>query len=115
QRCTFTFELGPYVTQQAKDSRHPDVEDVVVQRIDTDGAEDQNCREQYAIRHIQQLDPQTDQWQVQDDQHQIAYPHGHDQAPEQVGVTAHDLWARLNVVNGHGANHQRGDSVAWNP
>ena len=51
---------------------------------------------------------------VQDNQHQVANPHGRDQAPKQLGVDRHHLRARLYVVDGHGAHHQRHHCVGRN-
>jgi hypothetical protein len=74
-------------------------------------AEQHDGREQPAVGHGQQLDPHADQRQVQDDQHRVADPHRGDQAPEQLRVAGHHLRARLDVVDGHRAHHQRHHGV----
>jgi hypothetical protein len=48
------------------------------------------------------------------DQHRVADPHRGDQAPEQLRVAGHHLRARLDVVDGHRAHHQRHHRVGRN-
>ena len=95
------------VADDAEDRGHRHVERRVVDRVDADAAEDHDHREQVAVRHAQQAHPHADQRQVDDDQHQVAEPHRGDHAPEQLGLLGHDLRARHDAVDGHGADHQR--------
>ena len=107
QRRRLAAELDEQVADDAEDRDHPDVEGVVVGRVHADAAEHQDRREEPAVGHRQQLDPDADQRQVQDHQHQVADPHRGDQAPEQLRVAGHHLRAGLDVVDGHRADHQR--------
>ena len=66
-----------------------------------------------AVR-VRQPHPDADERQIEDDQHQIADPHAGDQAPEEIRVARHHLRAGLNVVNGHGAHHQRHHGIGRN-
>ena len=52
-----------------------------------------------------------DQRQVDDDQHQVADPHGGDKAPEQFRVALDHLRAGQDALDHHGAHHQRHHGV----
>ena len=69
---------------------------------------------QPSVRHSEQFDPHANKWQVQNDQHGIANPHRGNQTPKQLWVAGHHLRARLNVVNGHGTDHQGHHGIGWN-
>src|SRR5690606_25990824 len=68
---------------------------------------DDDGREHQPVRHLQQPHPDSDQRQVDDQQHQIADPHGGDHAPEQGRLMLDDLRPGHDAVDRHGTNHQR--------
>src|SRR5690606_5300546 len=52
QWSAFTFQFCPQIADCAESCCHPDVKHVVVQRVNTNGAEHQNGREQDAVGHL---------------------------------------------------------------
>ncbi len=114
QRRRLAFELDEEHAEEAEDRGLRHVEARVVDRVDADRAEQQDGGIEHAVGHLEQLDPDADQRQVEHDQHQVADPHRRDQAPEQTGVGRHHLRAWLDVVDGHRADHQRHHGVLGN-
>src|SRR3546814_17287987 len=53
-------------------------------RVDAEAADEDDRREQQAVRHLPEAYPDADERQIDDDQHEIADPHRGDHAPEHV-------------------------------
>ena len=89
ERRRLDAELEEQVADEREDRRHVDVERAVVERVDADAAEQRDRREEEAVGHRQQLDPDADQRQVQDDEHQRCRPTSRRSAPR----TAAGCWS----------------------
>ena len=95
----FAAQLDEQVTDKAEKHGLVDIECGVVHRIDPDGAEHEDRREQKAIGHAQQRHPEADQRQVDDQQHEVADPHRCDQAPEQLRLGLNHPWPGLDSLD----------------
>ncbi len=87
----------------------------VIQAEDPDQAEEQDEGEKDGIGNFQNLHPETDEREVQDEEHDISQVHAHDRAPEEVGVFGNEHGARLDAVNHEGAQEDRDHGVRGNP
>ena len=107
-------QLGTKVAEQAEEHGLIHIEHVILQRIDADRAEDQDRGIHVAIGNREQLHPKPDHRQVDDQQHEVAKPHGGNQPPEQVRLRFHHARTRLNALNDQRAHHQRHHRIGWN-
>ena len=85
RRC-LASKLDKEVAEKPEDNRHPDIEDVVIDRIRADHAERDDRGEEPAVRHLEEPHPDIDHRKIQDDQHQVADPHGDNEPPEEARV-----------------------------
>src|SRR6516165_8919509 len=72
QRGRLAVELAEAITDYAEYRHDDDVGGARTDRVCPDAAQDHDGREQIAVGHPQQAYPDSDQWQIEDHQHQVS-------------------------------------------
>src|SRR5262247_3507122 len=83
-RCGLEVKLAEHISQCTHHGHDPDVDNAAVDRIDAKNAENQNRWIKQWIRDFQNVDENTHQRKIEDQQHHVADVHARDEPPEEL-------------------------------
>src|SRR5699024_4117569 len=101
------------VANHTEDDRHVDIEHRVIHAVDTQQCYNHNNRVEDCAGYFQNLHESRNQWQVQNQQQDVADVHRGDNAPEEFRLFRNELWVRRDAWEQQSTVNDGQHGVRW--